>query len=248
VLHKKHRQSRKLIHKLRYLQEECEDHDEVWEKAKFTFWIEVNSLRSHLRTAGHLKDDETRSHPSPRPEPDGDVTGWDDTDNEIVEKNVPGWAKKLYKKIALETHPDRLRNLDVPSSEKKRRLKKFETCREAMEAEEYATLLDVAIQLDIDVELSDDHVAHIDILSKKMEDHIKNICNSVEYIWFNSVGDDQKKIMILFFQQQGFPNPFEVEITAQQMTHSRRTGERPTRRTGERPEPVLSRRKRDTTS
>ena len=242
-----HRESRKLIHKLRYFKEEWTDHDEVWSRAKHAFLTEVNILQSRLRAAGFLNNEPESNVADPKSAFDGDPNSSDENfdlepGDEICH---PEWAKKLYKKIALETHPDRFNNLNLPEADKRSRLKNFQLCRQALEDEEYGTLLDVAMLLELDFEISEEHADHISKLAEKFENQIKNIRNTVEYIWFNAVSDDQRKIMALFFQQQGLPNPFDLPVTESLSPARRKTGQRPDRKTGQRPEP-LNRRPKET--
>ncbi len=98
---------------------------------------------------------------------------------------APEWARKLFKKIALMTHPDRVNDDHLRSVLQK----SFMQASKALETGKFDDLVGVAIDLKIDVGLDD--ASLIPLLESKIEscrESIKQIETSQEWIWGESFG------------------------------------------------------------
>ena len=98
---------------------------------------------------------------------------------------APEWARKLFKKIALMTHPDRVNDEHLRSVLQK----SFMQASKALETGKFDDLVGVAIDLKIDVGLDD--AALIPLLESKIQscrESIKQIEASQEWAWGESFG------------------------------------------------------------
>ena len=116
-----------------------------------------------------------------------DDPGNDNQDEELdVEKpQIPEWAKKLYRKIALIAHPDR--SSDVFQKD---RLKKiFLETNDALAEGNFEKLLGFALELG--VEASDNDLALVPLLAKRVndiKDEISVMEASPEWLWGEGLG------------------------------------------------------------
>jgi hypothetical protein len=98
---------------------------------------------------------------------------------------APGWARKLFKKIALMTHPDRIS--DDGLREKLRQ--SFLRASKALEAGKLDDLIGVAVELDIEADMNDE--ALIPLLTTKIKnirEDIATVENTEEWQWGESLG------------------------------------------------------------
>jgi len=92
----------------------------------------------------------------------------------------PAWAKKLYKKIAMISHPDRT----IGNHREKKLSKIFRDCAHIMSEGTFNDLLGYALELDIDV--LDDNADALPILSERvkvLKKEIEDIQKSIEWLW-----------------------------------------------------------------
>ena len=161
------------------------------------------------------------------PEPEGDDTfvippdglnkrwkktddGWECEDSselpeEAEAKNKPvppPWAKKLYKKIALVSHPDR--TLEDRRKDKLNRI--FRESAMVMDTGDYKSLLGFALELEVDIE--DVEVPMIPMLTDRIESlksEISEIEKTLPWLWGESKGiiEMRANIAITYFAQRG---------------------------------------------
>ena len=155
-----------------------------------------------------LKEDK----PSPKdPEPAGTTVAMDDVkfrqqqeagpDNDSPDpkssskkSDAPEWARKLFKKIALMTHPDRIGDESLRESLQK----SFMKANRALEDGKLDDLLGVAIDLNVDAGLEDE--ALIPLLTAKIQsckDEIQQIESTPEWIWGESLGMRAQRAALL---------------------------------------------------
>jgi len=106
--------------------------------------------------------------------------------NDILPKDeAPPWAKKLYKQIALRTHPDTLGE----SSDKEHLSSIFQKAASIMKDGDYSALVDICMDLNISIESSDNYF--IKILTdriKNLRHKILKIEESPSWLWGESFG------------------------------------------------------------
>jgi hypothetical protein len=103
--------------------------------------------------------------------------------------------KKLFRKIAIMTHPDKLTKLDDYERERKTEL--FLKAREAAEAGKWFALVDTANALGIETPKPDEEqLGLLENESESVDKEIKNIEASYAWIMYNLETDEQRKLLM----------------------------------------------------
>lgn len=119
--------------------------------------------------------------------------------------------KKLYRKIAKETHPDKYDQLDVSEEEKESLHDIFKRAAEAYENDDVPEMIRLALSLNIEVQdlgLDEDEV--IDYIQKaiaKTEKELEQMSESFVWMWGTSVGNVEMRVRLLdaYLRQTGHP-------------------------------------------
>lgn len=119
----------------------------------------------------------------------------DDEDLEVCKSEPPPEIKKLYRQIALNTHPDKF--------EDERLNEIFRLAAAAIEEENWMLLVELAGELKLDIDfLSDETCEIIEKSIEKSEQQIGTIKNSFSYMWANQKTDKDRKLFTLLFYKQ----------------------------------------------
>ena len=103
--------------------------------------------------------------------------------------------KKLFRKIAIMTHPDKLTKLDDYERERKTEL--FLKAREAAEAGKWFALVETAKTLGIKTPNPDEEqVSLLKNESENVDKEIKNIEASYAWVMYNLETDEQRKLLM----------------------------------------------------
>jgi hypothetical protein len=103
--------------------------------------------------------------------------------------------KKLFRKIAIMTHPDKLTKLDDYERERKTEL--FLKAREAAEAGKWFALVETANALGIETPKPDEEqLGLLENESESVDKEIKNIEASYAWIMYNLETDEQRKLLM----------------------------------------------------
>lgn len=108
--------------------------------------------------------------------------------------DAPDWARKLYKKIALMTHPDRVGDENLKETLRK----SFMKANRALEDGRLDDLLGIAIELKVDTGLEDE--ALIPLLNAKISscrEAIAVIESTPEWTWGESLGMNEHRSTLL---------------------------------------------------
>ena len=213
------RQIRKATLKLKYLEEEYQDHIDERDQGKLSLLDAVQDLAKKLglkQIKSLFKKDDKESEAdsdlaSEIPDDNADDLNQDEI-SESSKKNAPDWAKRLYRKITMSTHPDRLSQMTLSDSEKMDREKQYLKATKAVEEENYSALIEIALDLNID---HDDlpHEERLMLLNSKMDwygQEIQTTKNMIEWQWFHADDDARKNILISFCGQCGYEYPSDL--------------------------------------
>jgi len=119
--------------------------------------------------------------------------------------------KKLYRKIAKETHPDKYDQLDVSEEEKESLHDIFKRAAEAYENDDVPEMIRLALSLNIEVQdLGMDEDEVIDYIQKailKTEKELEQMSESFVWMWGTSVGNVELRVRLLdaYLRQTGHP-------------------------------------------
>lgn len=111
--------------------------------------------------------------------------------------------RKLFKKIALKTHPDKLLDLDEDEAEHLTEL--YKDAAAAAEVGDGMALLEIAYELGIKVKI--DPEKESEWLKRKIEtlkQTVTEMKNTAEWIWGHSDGDERNRVEKMITNQLGF--------------------------------------------
>jgi len=110
--------------------------------------------------------------------------------------------KAIFKKIAVKTHPDKLRDLDEEEVERLTEI--YKMAAEASKNKDGGSLLDIAYDLGIEIDIDiEKEVKWIEKKLKKLEGQSLKITQSNAWVWFHSKGKERKKIENFLHKQHG---------------------------------------------
>ena len=111
--------------------------------------------------------------------------------------DAPDWAKKLYKKIALATHPDKVTGHTLEDE----LIKRFLKAGRSYEDGKYEELVAIALDLNIKIDISDEAM-HTTLVHQRdsLKQKITNVESSLAWIWCENYGNADLKSRILSTQ------------------------------------------------
>mgnify|MGYP003119302825 FL=1 len=113
-----------------------------------------------------------------------------------------GIIKKLYRKIASETHPDKLVASGFSQGEVARKETIFKKAKEAYERDNWYTLYSVAVDLGIEVgEIDEKHIDWIEEDIKLTMGRISKMGQLFVWVWYTSDDEGKKRVMDQYFKQ-----------------------------------------------
>jgi len=174
--------------KVKYLYAKIDYQQEVFQQAKLDF--EEYAKKFCEENGIEIED----------PEMDNETTDVDirrdDIDFNIEDAETQSdHIKKLFRKIAIMTHPDKLTKLDDYERERKTEL--FLKAREAAEAGKWFALVDTANALGIKTpEPDEEQLGLLENESENVDKEIKNIEASYAWVMYNLETDEQRKMLM----------------------------------------------------
>jgi len=134
--------------------------------------------------------------------------GFEEVEDEIgqsedTKQEIPEWAKKLFKKIALMTHPDRVS--DEGMREELQKI--FLRASTALESGNFEDLVGAAVELKLDSGLEDRAlIPLLETRVRKIKYDIATIENTVEWTWGESLGLPGVRVHMLdrVLKQRGY--------------------------------------------
>ena len=125
--------------------------------------------------------------------------------DEIEEADIDdkqGIIKKLYRKIASETHPDKLVASGFSEGEVTRKESIFKKAKEAYERDNWYTLYSVAVDLGIEVgEIDEKHIDWIEEDIKLTMGRISKMGQLFVWVWYTSTDEGKERVMDQYFKQ-----------------------------------------------
>jgi len=141
---------------------------------------------------------------------------------------VPEWSKKLYKKIAFATHPDKTKQIKIDSLEEKLS-KLYMLAVEAYQTKEHHNLLMIAADLDIEFdELLIEK--HIKPAIKEYKRKLNTMSSNPGYLWYHVPAENKKSSLKDHLKSMGFiftDDEVEKVIKKVREKNERKVGKRP---------------------
>jgi hypothetical protein len=194
---KKSRKKAKLKEKINRWKYLC-DAEEVTQDIFTSYENELNLVISELFEFSKINHLAKEEHPTS----ESSTNFRSSIDTELCAENFtsenPEWAKKLYKKIAIQTHPDKLDKMEISSEDKVKREAIFKKAALCLQDENYDILLKLAHELDIEIELDDQ------VFIKVLENSIRKLSKKIEkfhdlapWAWGELEGNSSERYTLL---------------------------------------------------
>lgn len=240
------RKVRKLFLRIKYLREDLEEHEEEKEEGRKELVSAIEQLKKSLelddapqeeekdkaldlqkfekREPDEKRDAENGSRSSPLEEDDQSA---DDKSVEAV--SAPDWIKKIYRKIVLQTHPDKLGNMNLSDDEKRMRRQMYMRASSALRSSQYAEVIEVAVDLEIDL----DEIPPAEKIRalRKYEDRLINDINKIKqavgWIWYHANEQHKKIILNNYKNQMGWNDLPPKPSRSKHRPSPRKSGHRP---------------------
>ena len=190
---------KKYIFKLKYLEEEHEECVEIHEKAHREFENIIRQMHSDLNVFDQALDGQFQEKKEFKDEITPDII-----DESLKKNNTPPWAKRVFRKIAMITHPDKMPK-DLDESMTKRLIAMYQKAKDSIGQSKYADLIMIASDLDIDLQkIEIDNLSFFKNKEIDLQSKIKKIKSSVFWIWAHSTDDQKDKIVQEFIRSRGW--------------------------------------------
>jgi hypothetical protein len=177
------RKLRKLTHKLRYLREELAEVEEIRELGKWELNNAVFEVFARMGAKVSTPNQPVEGDGVDTPDPESPTDNQDDSPT----PSDPD-VKKLTRKIAMKTHPDRISNL--PDEEKEALVSLYRDAMDAARQGDKGRLIEIAIDLDIEVDIEDDEcTTSLETLTTKIESNITETKKRHEVAWVHAKND-----------------------------------------------------------
>ncbi len=205
---------KKHAYKTNYLKASVEEAEEIIQVAKTELEGEIRKLQADLNVHDPALDEgydkpgqreEGASGQKPvepdEEEQDSGMVG-DDEEDEKPSLNVPSWAKKLYRKVTLQTHPDRL--IDAPEEERIKKTKVYTRVTEAYARGDYSILVLEALDLSLGLPDTEEVVSILKSKCTKLETELKEMKDSLYWLWYHSDESIRRDILKRFVDARGW--------------------------------------------
>jgi hypothetical protein len=171
------------------------DHDcrrAVRALAQFTEVVEkANSTDARRSQSQQHADDSCQTQPPPLSE---------EVEDDVEDQSpAPSWAKRAYRLIALQAHPDRVNSRDDLDDYQRDRLASlYREATESYENKNYSVLSEIAAELEIDAGIPDDELERgLENRIHLLREEIGSTQKTLSWAWGISFGDIAKRIRVL---------------------------------------------------
>jgi len=189
------KQLKRLIRKYEYLLED---------------WEEVDDIN---KTANMEMSSELHKHMPPDIKPSDFESEWDeDEEQESPERDAV--LKKLFRKVVVKCHPDRMPS-DLSEVRTLELIDLYEKAVEAHSDQNWALMVIVAIKLEIDLpEEAEEKISEIEEEIAEIENKISSATNSVAWQWYHSEEEAREKLInnyLSILQKSKEVGPVEIK-------------------------------------
>tara|TARA_Y100000310_G_C20700775_1_gene829660 strand:- start:7043 stop:7729 length:687 start_codon:yes stop_codon:yes gene_type:complete len=195
-----------ILLKFRYLKSELERSENIVSDAQIEFFQRTGRIQKDLNVFDGAFDDKfSTSNKNCEADNSHEVPEEDDEDDTIDEKDEkPSWAKKLFRKIATITHPDKIPE-NLSDDVKDQFLNYYKTAVESYESESFLDLLDIGNSLGVDLQkLEKIDLCEMKLEIRSMEKDISDLQSSFYWIWWHSDDGQKSELIREFVKESGW--------------------------------------------
>lgn len=182
---KKLREIRRLTLTIDILTEDLDEIKDVLVECEIDYSVVLSALLQYFKKKQIKKVD-----------PQTNTKAKSEIEEDIDSIKSPPWAKKLFKKIAKETHPDKVDQLKIEDSAKEEKKKTYIDSLNAINEGDFGSLVETACRLGVDFEMNHgDMKMYLNQKIEKIKTQISEIQSKAAWVWFHS--DDMTRISII---------------------------------------------------
>ena len=183
----------KLFTELSCLMAEYEKAREIYPIARAQFIRALNRARARQLA----KDSKDPSSSPPIPPMDPKLLEENSSATIVEDKDV----KKIFRKIAKETHPDAIIDEDITSPEAQKRIEMFQDARRASQEKDWYSLFKIADELGIQLaKTSQEYRNVLKLAIKSVKANIIEIYQDPAWVWYYSHPKQKVKIINHFIK------------------------------------------------
>ncbi len=201
---------RSAFRKLKFLNEEIEDRKSLFDDYEKDFMRVVKIAR------GNIKVNQDHEKLKKNLKEAADFCAKQKAEEALQDQEVSDSTpdipqKKLYRKIAKESHPDRYDQLDISEDEKEKLHEIFKRAAEAYDSDDVPEMIRLALALDIDVQdMGLDEKEVLGFVEKaivKTQSEMQKMAESFVWMWGTTRGQVDLRVRLLdaYLRQTGHP-------------------------------------------
>ena len=202
------REYTKLIFEMKFLYADLEYHEIVFEESKEAFNKGLKDFMRRHNIKGNIHDYQNKNQPEQteiKVKSDLDSSPEDFYNTPLKESKITNKElSKLFKEIAVQTHPDKL-NKDMSAQEKSKKINMFLKAKKAAEEDDWFKLQEVAIDLGID--LPSPTKNQLDLLKEKIVNikaKIHRMSDTFAWKWNHLEANDNKDSLMKQYMKIAF--------------------------------------------
>jgi hypothetical protein len=181
---------KKLQQQILYLRTELEETEWIFQDCLKEFDVEFRK---------YFKDPTERKK--------GDVTT-DSLEYDIPEKDV----NMVFKKIAKETHPDKLINKDISDDEYAAKVDMYKEAQRSVKNRDWSKVVEIAKELGIDIsDIKNDDSVYLNESVKRLTEKIKQLKTTYAWRWGNTHDQEKEIVKGMILQSLGLQRIKEKE-------------------------------------
>ena len=190
----------KILLKLRYLEKERDSCRDICDAAR----VELNSHIRNIHKDFNSFDKDLDSEQGCDIDSDKVKDNLKDHESKEKSSDAPRWAKKLFRKIVMITHPDKIpEKLDKNLKEKFLRI--YKESKESIDAGDNIRLAMLASEIDIGLDRKDmTDLSEFHKKEKLLSSEIESLKGSMYWVWAHASDDEREKILKEFVNLRGW--------------------------------------------
>ena len=208
------RRTKKLVLKTEFLREEFLEVQEIHDIARQDFFDKIRKIQLDLNVfddaldKGYASNSSAGRGPEASEEIDSETNDEERHTPEEIDKaqtNHPAWAKALYRKITIKTHPDKL--IGVDDELKKERTAQYRAASKAYASSDYCDLVMIAVDLKLALPSGEEVEKILNDKCSSYSKDTKELKSTIFWTWHQTDESQKNQILSDFIKLRGWTNP-----------------------------------------